>query len=512
MGDRISTATAPASGGLRVPTPRPPADSRRRALCRIFLAAILLAVPLLAGSTRPASAARPLITGISGVYSDSPFAYQQAQSTGAKLVRISVYWPGIAPNSAPSSWQPEDPTDPNYDWEFTDRSVTAAVQAGLTPVLLVDGVPSWAQRCEAPPVLPDAICDPDPAALAAFATAAARRYSGAIAGLPRVRYWQGLNEPNLSLFFFPQFNTVGRPLSPALYRRLINVFYSAVKSVSPSNLVLLGGLGPIAVPKWTIGPMRFLQLLLCMKGTVRPRPTHGGCHGGVHFDILDIHPYTTGGPTHKGGVDDVELGDLGKLQTFLRAADQAGRIKGSRRRTDLWNTEFSWDSKPPDPGGLPMKILTRWTAEALYRSWQAGLDHFFWFSLEDSAHPDGSNYSETLESGLFFRSISPEQDQPKQVLSAFRFPFVAYPRKKGLTFWGRTPTSSGGRVSIQIWDHGRWRGVGRTKANSVGIFQGRLETHYGRDKHGLARALYKDQEAVPFSMRPVKDFRQPPFG
>ncbi len=151
-------------------------------------------------------------------------------------------------------------------------------------------------------------CDPDPAALAAFATAAARRYSGQFGGLPHVRYWQGLDEPNLSLFFNPQFKS-GKPVSPGLYRKLINAFYFAIKSVDRSNLVLAAGLGPIQVRHLTIGPMRFTRLLLCMTGRAIRIRTRGRCGGGVHFDIFDIHPYTTGGPTHKGRADDVELGD-----------------------------------------------------------------------------------------------------------------------------------------------------------------------------------------------------------
>ena len=148
--------------------------------------------------------------------------------------------------------------------------VQAAVANGLTPVLLqIRIAPSWAQRCPAAQIDTGAPCDPDPAALAAFATAAARRYSGQFGGLPRVRYWQGLNEPNLSLFFNPQYDG-DKPVSPDLYRTLINSFYAAVKAVDPSNLVLIGSLGPIAVPKYTIGPMRFTRLLLCMSGGKHP--------------------------------------------------------------------------------------------------------------------------------------------------------------------------------------------------------------------------------------------------
>jgi hypothetical protein len=426
-------------------------------------------------------------------------------------VRIPLVWVAIAPYAQPSNWQPEDPLDPHYDWSQSDKAVTSAVAAGLTPVLQLDGAPAWAEGCSAPSFARAKTCEPSPDALAAFAKAAARRYSGTFAGLPRVQYWQALNEPNLSLFFNPQFEG-DKPVSPFIYRTLLNRFYAAVKSVDPSDLVIAAGLGPIAVPKYTIGPMRFARLLLCMRGTSHPRPTQGDCEGGVHFDIFAIQPYTTGGPTHEGGVNDVELGDLGKLQNLIGVADQAGRIHGSFKHTPLWVTEFSWDSKPPDPGGLAMKIESRWVAEALYRAWRAGVSHFFWYSLRDSVHDPGQSYSETLESGLYFRGATVEQDQPKEVLYAFRFPFVSYPSEKGLSFWGRTPDSRGGKVAIQLLRHGHWRTASTARANSSGIFSGTIPSSYGRDKRGRVRAVYNGQGSIPFSMRPVKDFRQSPFG
>jgi len=246
--------------------------------------------------------------------------------------------------------------------------------------------------------------------------------------------------------------------------------------------------------------------------TRHPRPNKGDCEGGVHFDAFDIHPYTTGGPTHEGGVNDVELGDLEKLQTLLRAADRAGRIQGSSPRTELWNTEFSWDSNPPDPGGLPMKIESRWIAEALHRSWSAGMSHFFWYSLEDEPNQPNRPFSETLQSGLFFHGSSLGHAEPKEALYAFRFPFVAYPGARKLWFWGRTPDSSAGKVSIQLFRGGRWRNAGSARANELGIFSGSIRSRYGRDQHGAARAVYDGQPTVPFSMKPVPDFRQPPFG
>jgi hypothetical protein len=466
---------------------------------------------LLAGGGSEHAAARPLITGVNGLAGDySPVAFQKVKETGARMVGIEASWSSIAPRQQPSGWQPADPADPHYDWSYLDSAVTNAVAAGLVPLLRVEGAPPWAQGCRTPQ-FPSSICEPDPAALADFAKAAASRYSGGFGGLPRVRYWQGLNEPNLSLYFDPQFRS-GKPVSARLYRPLINAFYAAVKSVSRSNLVLAAGLGPIAVPRYTVGPMRFARELLCMHGRRHPRPTRGKCGGGVHFDIFDIHPYTTGAPSHRGGPDDVELGDLGKLQRLLRAADRAGRIKGRFRRTPLWITELSWDSKPPDPGGLPMRILRRWTSEALYGAWRAGVGHFFWWSLRDPARQPGNPTYESVESGLYFHGSSLAAAQPKPSLLAFRFPFVAYSSRNGFSFWGRTPDSRGGRVAIEIRRGGGWQRAARARADRHGVFRGLVRGAYGRHRHGAVRARCRGETSVPFSLRPVRDFYQPPFG
>ena len=477
-----------------------------------LLGGLAVASTLIGYSATPSEAALPALrTGVASVYSSEPAAFQNVKRAGAQLVEVPLRWGLVAPSTEPAQWNPEDPADPNYNWESVDLWVAHAVKAGLTPVLEVFGAPTWADRCSAINPTQEVICNPDPAALAAFAKAAARRYSGHFEGLPRVHYWQGLNEPNLSLFFEPQFEG-GKPVSPTLYRTLINTFYAAVKSVNRSNLVLAAGLGPIAVPHYTIGPMRFTRLLLCMAGRSNPHPTRGNCGGGVHFDIFSIHPYTTGGPTHKGGINDVELGDLPKLQTLLRAADRAGRIRGRFRHTPLWVSEFSWDSKPPDPGGLSMKIEKQWTAEALYRAWSAGVSNFFWFSLSDFPPEPKRPFSETLQSGLYFWAPTAAEEQPKELLYAFRFPFVAFHRRNGLFFWGRTPTSRGGRIVIQVQKGRRWRRVSAARADANGIFSGVARTLYGRNKQGAVRALYLRERSLPFPMRRVGDFYQPPFG
>ncbi len=484
----------------------PPNPIRRPVF--LVLAAALCASAVLAQPSS-AAASRPLYTGMSGVYDYVPLAYQRVRATGASFVRIGVPWRSIAPDQPPAQWQPADPGDPGYDWGHVDGAVTNAVDAGLQPLLMISSAPEWAEGCNAPPGFPEAVCKPDAGALAQFATAVAKRFSGSFGGLPRVRYWQGLNEPNLSLYFLPQLDG-NTPVSADLYRPIANAFYAAIKAVDPSNLVLAAGLGPNYVPGLTIGPLQFTEELLCMTGGTTPEP--GDCGGGVSFDIFDIHPYTTGGPAHEGGSTDVQIGDLPQLHELLQAAEQAGRIHSSLRHTQLWVDEFSWDSKPPDPNGLPMSVLRRWAPEAMYEAWRAGVDHFFWYGLRDEPLVPGQPSSSTAQSGLYFRGDTLAADRPKQVLYAFRFPFVAFPGKRGLRVWGRTPTSGAGGVRVQVKRGGKWRTAKSLRAGGNGIFQARISTEYGRNRKGAVRAVFGGSAGLPFSMRPSPEFEQPPFG
>jgi hypothetical protein len=469
-----------------------------------------VAVALSAVAAAPASAHSPFHIGLSNPGGITSEYFTQTRATGSEFVRVPLDWKVVAPASRPSSWDPEDPSDPNYDWGDFDEAVRNAVAAGLKPLLIVDGGPTWAMQCESPSFVEVPVCDPRPEDLRQFAIAAARHFGGGVPGVPRVKYWQGLNEPNLSLFFFPQYETNGKTVSPRLYRALINSFYSGIKSVSESDVVVAAGLGPIGVPKYTIAPLKFARELLCMSGGAHPHPKGNGCAGGVHFDIFAIHPYTTGAPTHEGGHNDVELGDLPNLQKLIVAADRAGHIKGMDRRTPLWITEFSYDTKPPDPGGLPMKIATRWVAESLYVAWKAGVEDFFWFSLMDE--PEGNDgWPNSLQSGFYFNADDPDAAKPKPSRAAFLFPFVAYPGKE-LTYWGHTPYGRRGKVKIQILQGGRWKTVAGAKTAADGTFHGGARTGYGRDERGLARAVSHGVASPAFSMKPVPDFKQRPFG
>lgn len=489
---------------------------------RIALALAL--VGLAVGSATPANAApRPLTTGISNlglqarplatgltttdVNSFESLAYERTRAAGARFIRIMAYWSTIAPGNEPGEWDPSDSFDPAYDFSYVDDQVRLATEAGLVPLVILYSAPRWAERCrdETP-----GICNPDPKDFEDFSEAIVDRYSGKHPGMPRVRYWEPWNEPNLFLFFKPQFRGE-RKVSPLLYRELLNRFHSTVKRVDPSNLVVAGGLAPLERPGG-LGPLDFTRRLFCMTGRAKPRPTPG-CKAVAKADIWAVNPYTTGGPTHQSaGPDDVSLGDLPEMMNLLRAAKKTGKIRSVYRRVPLWVTEFSWDSKPPDPGGVEMKRLTRWTTEAMYRAWRAGVSKFFWLSLRDWPRAEGLPFSQTIESGLYFRGKTLEQDRPKAILRAFRFPFVAFRNRGSIHVWGRTPDSGSGPVVIQ-YRRGSWRTrLGVVRAGPNGIFSLVFRTRRGADRKGALMAWYGSDRSIAFPLRRERDRRQPPFG
>jgi hypothetical protein len=478
------------------------------------LAAILVSlISILAGwGTIANSASAGLITGVSYVSENDPTTFNRVSAAGASMVHGWVRWHLIAPETEPDSWNPRDPEDPNYDWAALDTWVNNATSAGLKPLLQVYYAPEWANRCPSNPKYPvtKPPCDPDPRKLADFGFALAKRYDGNTLGLPKVSYFQPQNEPNLAVFFGPQFNSKGQPVSPGIYRSLLNRFYDAVKSVDPNNKVLSAGLAPNGNSS-AVAPLQFARKLLCMTGRANPRPTAAKCT--VKLDIFDMHPYSSGGPTHKAsGADNVQIGDLGKLKKLLAAADKAGRIKGDYKRTPLWVTEMSWDSKGPDPGGVPMNLLKRWTSEAIYRTWKAGVGRFFWYSLRDQAH-NGLPWNATAQSGLYFRGETVEGDRAKPILQAFRFPFVSFPSgKKAIFVWGRNPQSKGGWVTVQRYRNGRWQKIGMVKADSGGLFRRHIRIKRGSNRAGTVRAVFHQEVSVPFSLKRFRDRPARPFG
>ena len=144
---------------------------------------------------------------------------------GATIVRVNLVWSQVAPADPPSSFNPADPASPGYNWSAVDASVRDLTSQGLQVLLNISGAPTWAEGPGPPPDVQPGTWRPDPAQFASFATAAALRYDGRFpdplhpgAFLPRVRYWQPWNEPNLAIYLSPQWTRVGEAGLPRARR------------------------------------------------------------------------------------------------------------------------------------------------------------------------------------------------------------------------------------------------------------------------------------------------------
>jgi hypothetical protein len=470
----------------------------RRVALLLAIAAALGVAPAAASAASP----RPLVTGLQDFdYTQTHF--ERIKASGSGVVKINVSWRAVAPTSPPATFNPASPVEPSYDWEPYDTYVRTAVAAGLDPLITVEQAAAYAERDKSGS---PGTGNPDPVQFGLFGEALARRYSGAIPGLPRVRMFEAWNEPNANFFLYPQRTSDGGNASPALYRELVNQFAAGVHRVHLDNVVAAGATFPFTINRasgLSIGPYRFMREVLCLSEKLTVIP---GCGPPVQFDVLSHHPYTSGGPTHKAGhPDSISLGDMQRLRRLLKAAVRQGRIT-SRGPVRFWVTEFGWDSAPADPQGVPAALHARWVSEALYRSWSAGVSLFVWYRLRDGPATGA------VQSGLWARcEAGIACDQPKtRSRQAFRFPFVALRGRKRVEVWGRVPGGARASVAIERSRRGRWSRVKRLRSDSAGIFRARLK---GPRKGFLrARLLSSKEASVAFSLKRVRDRPFNPFG
>jgi hypothetical protein len=476
----------------------PACPSRPRRSSRAVGTLALLVVALLAaraaqvdGVANAAETPRPLRTAIvdPAVFTspDAAAALRRAAAAGISVIKVPLFWNEVAPASRPGGFRPANPGDPSYSWSGLDSELELIRAQGLEPLVYIAGAPKWAYRRI------DGAERPDPAQVADFALAAVKRYSGTSPDLPRVRLWQAWNEPNK----VP--SPAAKPGAADWYRALVNRFAAAVHT-RPGDTVIAGGLSPFGIST-AVAPLTFMRELLCLPEAAEARPP---CSTPVHFDVWSTDPYTAGGPTHVAPANDVSIAELPQVDAALKTAARLGHLVSSQP-VRFWVTEFSWDSDPPDPGGVPAALEGRWVSEALYRMWSSGVSLVTWFTLRDQPFA-----SSPYQSGLYYLGKSFATDRPKPALTAFRFPFVAFPDAGQVDVWGRTPTSTAGPVAVEQEQASTWRRVATLHAAGDGIFQARVRA-IGKGPL-RARILPTGSASLPFSLVSPPDRTYQPFG
>ena len=344
---------------------------------------------------------------------------------GAKLVRYMVNWRQIAPRKPLHA---ANPGDPAYDWRSTDRVLGALHAHRIDVLATLYRTPAWASRARRPRDVPASR-----SSLAAFAVALARRY-------PWVRRWEIWNEPNLNAFLIP--------VSPRLYvQRLLNPTYVALHALNPANRVAGGATSPRGTSTG-LSPVAF------MRGMRAARP---------RLDVYSHHPYPiTRGESPFGFARDVCRFCRGvlTLANLPRLVREVKRDFGPKR---IWLTEYGYQTNPPDPFGVSLRLQAEYLAEAALRVETSPLvDMLVQFMVQDEPQLNG------WQSGLITAG-----GVAKPSFNSFRLPIVAAARRgRWTTIWGQVrPGTGAAHYQLQRRDTDRWRTVGpRALTNARGSY------------------------------------------
>jgi hypothetical protein len=449
----------------------------------VAVIACALAVSLLA----PAAAwgAPPLKVGFAdGVLASSSSWLDRAARARVGIARVNVSWRQVV-GGRPAN--PANPADPSYNFGQIDGAVQGAAARGLAVLLTVYDAPGWAEGSSRPQSAPAGSWKPNPRKFRSFAHALATRYSGAFLGLPRVRYFQAWNEPNLHTYLTPQWRHK-KPKGAQLYRRLLNGFFAGVKSAVPGDTVVTAGTAPYGEPPGgdRTRPLTFWRKVFCLNERLKPRK----CKTKPRLNALAHHPINTSGGPHRSAINrnDATTPDFKHLRRILHAAERSHHIRPAGRHHQLWATEFWWESKPPDRFfGFPLHRQARWIEEAFYLLWKQGARVAILLQLRDE--PGDPGYG--LQSGVFFAN-----GKPKPSLKAVRFPFVTERRSpRRVRAWGKAP--AGGTLRIERKRNGQWRTIRKLSVGEGRVFRKGIRVRGG----ATLRARVQGQKSLAWHQR-----------
>jgi hypothetical protein len=156
-------------------------------------------------------------------------------------------------------------------------------------------------------------------------------YTASLAqSLPYVRDFIVGNEPNLNMFWMPQFDRRGRDLAAPAYEALLAKTYDALKAVSPEINVIGGAVSPRGADRAnsarpTHSPTTFLRDLgTAYRKSRRSLPI---------MDMLVIHPYGESSKTPPSALHpkstSISIADYPKLVKLLRTAFRGTAQRGA---------------------------------------------------------------------------------------------------------------------------------------------------------------------------------------
>jgi hypothetical protein len=394
---------------------------------------------------------------------------------GVDDVKVFVPWGSLAPaplsHTRPAGFDAASPAAyASVLWAPYDAIVRAANADKMGIDLALEApAPLWATAPGVPAgTSPGFVGAWEPSAkeYGLFVEAVGKRYSGQYkppgqsTPLPRVSFWSIWNEPNYGAQLAPQAvddSTV--EISPLLYRGMLDAAWTALGQTGHgSDKILIGELAPRGQ---TVGdqpgnfsgmvPLRFIRALYCVDGSLHPLQgtdaTLRGCpataaaskafpsrHPGLfHASGFAIHPYPQGQVAPDVATpNEPDYADLPKLSSLEATLDGAQAAYGSGTRFPLYDTEFGYQTNPPEKiaRAINPTLAAYYMNWAEYISWRnprvASWDQYL---LADPPPP--SNF----DTGLKF-----SDGTPKALYDAFRMPlYLPYPYGKSghaIEIWG----------------------------------------------------------------------------
>jgi hypothetical protein len=443
-----------------------------RRVLGIGIAAALIAAAAVAvavggcggGSTRataqtPTTRTRPLETIFEAqteLFTSPGPTLDALKRLGVDRVKLFMPWSYVAPNA-------QSHTRPHFDagspaaypasnWSIFDAIIRAAAARHIgLDVALEAPAPLWAVGAGLPPGTAPSFVgawEPSPRQFGMFVRAVATRYSGHYAPdgqapLPKVDFWSIWNEPNYGQQLAPQaIDSSTVEVSPALYRRLLDAAWSALQATGHQHDTVL--IGEIAPRGQTVGdqpgnfsgmvPLRFIRALYCVDASFHPfsgtaaterscPSTRAGSAAFVHehpglFEAggFAFHPYPQGFAPNVRTPDEPDYADLPQLGALEHTLDAAMAAYGSHIRLPLYDTEFGYQTNPPETGIARAVAPTQAAAWANLAEWMSWRDPrvMSWDQYLLADPPDGES---NFDTGLSFHSGA-----HKALFDAFRMP------------------------------------------------------------------------------------------
>jgi len=396
---------------------------------------------------------------------------------GVDVVRVDVNWAAIAPDATsrrpPAGFDAINPADyPAGGWSFYDALDRLARQDGLTVLFtLTKPVPRWAEPASLPAGLPYSIWRPNATDFAAFVRAVGTRYDGRYvpAGqsspLPAVHMWSIWNEPNYGQGLAPESADRGSVVVGArLYRALLDGAWSGLMaSGHRGDTILFGEIAPHGSVNGgnygLVAPLVFLRALYCVSASGRQLrgsiAAGDGCPSNpaasrrfraqnpALFDASGIaaHLYAQGVPPNRSfndrcarGDSPSQYADLGSVGRLERLLDSMNAVYGSHRRLAVYNTEYGYQTDPPQPRSCAENSLpVSPTTAAYYLNWAEYISY---------RNPRIASFDQYLlaDNDLYFATgLQTAGGVAKPTFAAFRTPLYM------------PDTTSRRPVSLEVW-------------------------------------------------------------